>query len=289
MKRFASSVQFIFVTLSLAGLFSCSNDNKPVNGNVVDSVHDTITGIDVNDSTKIRFKKLVSAMPVPFDMLKKFSGAHLPFKGELLNNPENAPLYNTAGIQSLNLGIYGADLAYMISQDKMGDGAPFLKSIRRLSDQVVVPSAFDASTLKRFDTNQDQKDSLQNLMHASYKRIDSTLQGNDRLALATLVLTGGWMESIYLTTQHIGEEKQNEKNKVLFDMLAVQQPYLENITELLGSFPNDSLCKNLHADFVDMKKTFPSGPNIAPDKFSEQLNALREQIAAIRARIIKIK
>jgi hypothetical protein len=277
---------FIFLLIG-TGSSSCGGDKT--DAVTYDTLRDTITGVDINDSTKFRFKKLVAAMPVPFDMLKQFSGAHLPFKGELLNDPDNAGSYNSASVQSLNLGIFGADLAYMLSQDKLGDAAPYLKAVRRLSDAVVVPSAFDANTMRRYDVNQDQKDSLQGLIRTSYKQIDSTLQGNDRLALATLVLTGGWIESIYLTTQHIGNEQQNVKNKVLFDMLAAQQPYLQNITDLLGSFPNDSLCKNLHTDFEKLKNVFPKGPNVPSKEFSEQLNNLRENVAVIRNRIIRIQ
>ncbi len=228
-------------------------------------------------------------MPVPFDMLKKFSDAHLPFKGEILNNPANATSYNSNGIQSLNLGIYGADLAYLISQNKLSESAPYLKSIRRLSDAVVVPSAFDVNMLKRFDSNQNQKDSMQNLMRASYSIIDSSLQGNDRFPLASLVLTGGWLEGIYITTKHIGGEQQNEKNKVLFDLLSTQQPYIENLTSLLGYFPNDSICKGLHEDFLILKKTFPNGSNIPPAEFSTELISLSNKVAEMRNRIIQVK
>jgi hypothetical protein len=228
-------------------------------------------------------------MPVPLDMLRQFSGAHLPFKGELLHNPENAVKYNSASTQSFMLGIYGADLAYMISQDKLGDAAPYLKSIRRLSDAVVIPSAFDLNVLGRYEQNQNMKDSMQRLMRSSFKQIDSTLQGNDRLAQATLVLTGGWLESVYLTTQHIGDELQNDKNKVLFDMIAVQQPYLENITELLKSFPDDSLCKQLHADFEKLKSSFPKGPGTPGKDFFAEIKVLRDNVAAIRNRYVSIQ
>ncbi len=288
MKRNRSLFLLVPLSMMVIGNFSCSSEKGPdTNGN--DSTHDTITVVDGTDSIKIRFKQLVSAMPVPFDMLKKFSGAHLPFRGEILNIPERAVSYNGAGYQAMNLGIYGADLAYMISQDKLAESAPYLKSIRRLSDAIVVPTAFDLKLLKRYDANLDQKDSLQSLMQTSYKRIDSTLQGNDRLALATLVLTGGWLESMYLTTQHINGEQQNEKNKVLFDMLAVQQPYAENITGLLGSFPNDSICKNLHADFLILKKALPNGPNVSPEEFSAEIKSLGDKVAVVRNRIIQIK
>lgn len=282
MKNFFSLLPLLVLLFFAGASQSCGNDKD---GNTVyDTLHDTITGVEISDSVKYRFKKLVSAMPVPFDILKQFSGAHLPFKGELLNNPESAPSYNGSSIQSLNLGIYGADLAYMISQDKLGDAAPYLKAIRRLSDEVVVPSAFDEKILNRYDSNRDRKDSMQRLVRTSYRRIDSTLQDNDRLALATLVLAGGWIESIYLTTQHIGDEQQNEKNKVLFDMLAVQRPYLDNLSDLSGSFLKDSLCKKLHSDFESLKKVFPKGPDIPSKEFAAELKKLREDVAVIRNR-----
>lgn len=285
--RHLSPLLLAILSLMIIGN-SCSNDKS--SGNPTgDSTNDTITVGSANDTIKIRFKKLASAMPIPFEMLKKFSSAHLPFKGELLNVPENAVSYNSSGMQAMNLGIYGADLAYMISQNKLGESAPFLKSIRRLSDAIVVPTAFDLKIMKRYDNNLDQKDSMQSLMKTSYARIDSTLQGNDRLTLATLVLAGGWLEGIYLTTQHIGDEKQNEKNKVLFDMLAVQQPYVTDISELLGSFPNDSICKNLHTDFLELKKVFPNGPDVSPTEYAAELKALGEKVAEVRNRIIKIK
>ncbi|MEO5642233.1 MAG: hypothetical protein ABIQ40_05150 [Bacteroidia bacterium] len=284
MKRILLFPAFLFVFA--AGLFSCGGEKQePV---PYDTLHDTIIGADISDSLKMRFRNLVSTTPVPFDMLKQFSGAHLPFNAALPNDPKNATDYNGVSKQSFVLGIYGADLAYMISQDKLADAAPYLKAIRRLSDAVVVPSAFDVNMLKRYESNQNSKDSMQALVRTSYKQIDSSLQGNDRLALAALVLTGGWLESIYLTTQHIGDEPQNEKNKVLFDMIAVQQPYLQNITELLGSFPNDGLCKNLHADFEKMKDDFPKGPDVPGKEFFAELKLLRENIAVIRNKYVNI-
>ena len=274
--------------LALIGFFSSCSGDKPIDSVRTDSTHDTMSAQPVNDSLRNKFKKLVSAMPVPFDMLQQFSGAHLPFKGELLNKPERVSSYNQADQQSLNLGIYGADLAYMISQNKLGESAPYLKCVHQLSDLIVVPTAFDIKMMQRWDANQDQQDSLGTLLERSYKKIDSTLQGNDRLILATLVITGGWTEGIYLTTQHIGDEKQNEKNKVLFDMLSMQHQDVQNISDLLGSFPQDKTCSELHGDFEKLKTLFP-GPNVSADEFSVQLKDLRESIAEIRNHLISVQ
>ncbi|CAN5260094.1 hypothetical protein BH09BAC5_BH09BAC5_29560 [soil metagenome] len=287
MKRLFFHISLIAIPIFLISITSCNNTKTDTTNS--DSIHDTITDAHPNDTLRTKFKKLVAAMPVPFEMLKKFSGAKLPCKPELLNNPDHASSYNSASLQSLNLGIYGADLAYLISQDKLGDGAPYLKAIRRLSDAVVIPSAFNPNMLSRYENNQDKKDSMQGLIQTSYKQIDSSLQGNDRLALAALVLTGGWLESIYLTTQHIGEESQNEKNKVLFDMLASQQPYLENITELLGSFPEDNLCKSLFTEFQSLKTDFPKGADISSKEFALKLAKLRIDVASFRNHYVSIQ
>lgn len=288
MNRISSILSMGFLALLVALISSCSND-KPIDNSHTDSLPDSITSLDVNDSMKLKFKQLVAAMPLPFEMLKKFSGAHLSFKGDILNPPTNVTSYNSADEMSFNLGVYGADLAYMISQNKLGESAPYLKSIHRLSDAIVIPTVFNADLMQRFDANQNKKDSMQMLVNNSFRKIDSTLQGNERLILATMVITGGWLEGIYIITQHIGTDKQNEKNKVLFDMLGEQQPYLSNITELLGSFPEDSTCKSLHADFEILKTLFPKGNDIPSDQFSTQINDLRIKIAEIRNRMVSIQ
>lgn len=285
MKRIA--LPFVFSALLLGGISSCAGD-KPTDSGHGDSLRDTITSfVPGNDSLRARFRKLVTSMPVPFEILNRFSGAKLPFMPQLPNQPDNASQYADAQSQALNLGIYGADLAYMISQDKLAESGPYLRSIRRLSDAVVIPSAFDEGILNRYESNKERKDSLQLLVNTSYRRIDSTLQGNDRLLLASLVIYGGWLESIYLTTQHIGDTPQNEKNKVLYDMLAMQKPYISNITELLASFPDDSLCSQLSRDMTGVKETFPTN-DLSPTEFSARLSKLRERIAAIRNRLVHI-
>lgn len=285
MKKYFSPI--LLTALLLTGAWSCSGDKPEGNGG--DTLQpDSLGGLSgISDSTRMKFVKLVNALPVPFDILERFSGAHLPYRVDLANKPENAALYPDAESEALNLGIYGADLAYMISQDKLPEAGAYLKSVRRLSDAVVVPSAFDESILSRYESNKMQKDSMQLLVNTSYQRIDSTLQGNDRLALATLIIYGGWIESLYLTTQHIGDEKQTEKNKVLFDMLAMQEPHLENIIALLNTFPQDSSCSWLYRETSGLRSTFPQS-SMPPDQFAEKLRGLRDKVSAIRNKLVQV-
>jgi hypothetical protein len=283
MKRF--TLLSLIASMLVFANYSCGD--KP--GDVrTDSLTDSMPDFSgLSDSAKTRFKKIMSALPVPFDIMKQFSGAKLPYKGNLLSNPDNAGQYSETRAQALNLGIYGADMAYNISQDKLSESGPYLGSVRRLSDAIVIPSAFDASVLSRYDVNKNLKDSMQILMSNSYKRIDSTLQSSDRLMQATLVIYGGWLESMYITTQHIGDEPQTDKNKVLYDMLAAQQPYIATISDLLVSFPNDSTCAWLYRETEKMAAVFPTG-DLTAGKFSERLKLLRDMIAEVRNKLIRV-
>jgi hypothetical protein len=276
----------ILLSCMIGLLMACAGDKTGIDG-----LQDTGSGtsIDTNratDSVRLNFRKLVKALPVPFDILEKFSGANLPYRENMTNAPNSASNYPDARSQAINLGIYGADLAYMISQDKLAESAPYLKAIRKLSDALVGPSAFDQGFLDRYANNQDQKDSLQSLVNTSYDRIDQTLQDNERFELASLVIYGGWLESVYITTQHIGDQSQNEKNKVLFDMLAMQEPCLKNMTELLATFPNDSTCARLHRETIALEAVFPTG-NLSPTQFKERLIKLRDAVAVLRNKIVQ--
>jgi hypothetical protein len=278
---------YIFLLFFSLAIWACSG-NKPDTGSTNDSVSSLMPDTTkMSDSVRLRFRNLVKALPVPYEIIKKFSGSGLAFRQDLLSNPANSAMFADGKMQAFNLGVYGVDMAYMISQDKLADAAPYLKSIRKLSDAVVVPTAFDAGLVGRYEQNKTNKDSMHILINASYKRIDSTLQDNERFELATLVIYGGWIESIYITTQHIGEDKQNDKNKVLFDILSIQQPSTDNIIELLSSFPKDSTCAMLLRETKIVKESFPNS-TMSPEEFAAKLKQLRETTAAIRNKLISI-
>ena len=284
MKYIVNHYKFVLGLLLASLIYSCENSNKST---VIEN--DTITETSIIDSTRIRFRNLISKMPIPFESLKSFSAAKTRFNANLLNNPKNSEAYNSNRIQALNLGIYGADLAYLIAQDKLNEAEPFLKSIRRLSDAIVVPTAFNGAVIDRYEANINKKDSLQHLVQQSFQKIDNTLQENDRIEQASLVLAGGWIESVYLTVQSIEKSDPNQKKQVLIDILALQRSYLNNITELIGSFQDDSVSVKLYSDLLIIKKIFPKKIGANKKKIIPDFQILQQQITITRNRIIKIK
>jgi hypothetical protein len=250
-----------------------------------DSVKENPLMQNLSDSEREELRKLLAAVPIPFEIMNKVSGAGLPYRKELLNPETNVSRYNTAEGQALNIGVYGSDMAYMIAFERLGESGAYLKSVRELTDAVVIPTVFDEASMKRYQVSSDQHDSVQNMMYNSYTRIDSTLQSNERFGLAVLVVTGGWIESLYLTTQQLNGEAKNDTNQLLYQMLGEQQKHTDDIISMLAMFPDDSLFVELHEGVSAYKKLSSPATEYTPD----ELAAATTQLAALRAKLISIE
>lgn len=275
--RFPLIVWIIITSLGA----SCGSDETDQR---LDSISnsDTVVHNAMNDSVRERIKQFVSTIPVPFDILNKLSNSKLVFNADILSNASQAAQITDPNLQALNLGIYGADMALLITQSRLADSGPYLKSVRTLADAIVVPNAFDETTMKRFDANRNNQDSLQKLVFSSYMRVDTTLISNDRLALASLVLSGGWLESLYLTATMIDSTEKDDKNATLYEIMEEQRLHMEQLTGLLLLFPNDSTCSQLARDMNALAVIYPKGESLSP----LQVSRIARETAITRQRFI---
>ncbi len=270
----------IWVVITLLGA-SCSSGEPDQR---LDSISgsDTVMHNTMNDSVRERIKQFVSTIPVPFDILNKLSNSKLVFNADILSNTAQAGQITDPNLQALNLGIYGADMALLITQSRLADSGPYLKSVRILADAIVVPNAFDETTMKRFDNNRNNQDSLQKLVFSSYMRVDTTLISNDRLALASLVLSGGWLESLYLTATMIDSTEKDDKNATLYEIMEEQRLHMEQLSGLLQLFPDDSTCSQLARDMNALAVIYPKGESLSP----LQVSRIARETAITRKRFI---
>lgn len=264
-------------------LSSCGD--KPTEIVKNDSARENPLMKNLTDKEQDELRKIISSVPIPFEILNKVSESGLPYKKEMLNPDAKVSSYNTAEGQAINIGVFGADMAYIIAFERLGESGPYLKSIRKLADAVVIPTVFNDNTMAKFQANANQQDSMQRMMSLSYTKIDSTLQSNERFGLAALVVAGGWIESLYLTTQQLNNSAKSDSTKLLYDMLDEQQKHTDDIVSMLGMFPDDSLFRKLHDDIADYKKM--SSP--AAEYTTEDLGKVTAQLAAIRAELVDIE
>lgn len=279
-------VRIVGISTFLLAIFQLSAcGDKPTELVKNDSIKENPLMQGLSDIEQEELRKIIASIPIPFAIINKVSGSGLPYKKELLNPDSNVPNYNTAEGQAVNIGVYGADMAYIIAFERLGESGPYLKSVRQLADAVVIPTIFDEKSLQKYQAQSNKQDSLQKLMYKSYTKIDSTLQSNERFGLAALVVMGGWIESLYLTTQQLNNEPKSDKNSLLYDMLDEQQMHTDNVVSMLSMFPNDSLFLDLHAQISELKKLSSPAKEYTP----EELAKVTAQLAAIRTKLVSIE
>lgn len=179
---------------------------------------------------------ILQAIPQPLEisMLLKESGKK--YNAAYLNSPDFTTKYNTNFKRSLNLGIYGTDLGYTNIYEQNQDGVKYMAAIKEMADGLNIGRFFDIETIGRLATNSKNLDSLLLITTQNFNSINHYLQTQNRSNLSVLLLIGGWLEALHITSE-VAVASPN--NKQLKETVGEQKIILEQILLLL-SFYKDS-------------------------------------------------
>ncbi len=159
-------------------------------------------------------------LPSPVQMAMSIFNSKAPYNGELLNPATKADGYSNTFSQAINLGIYQADLGYLIANHQTQGALDYFGAVKKLGDKMGIFGAFEDTMMERAEKNLDSRDSLFAIVSDAFQNADIYLNENAMMASADLILAGGWLESTYLATQilkthdsgplrkRIGDDKQ---------------------------------------------------------------------------------
>jgi hypothetical protein len=106
-------------------------------------------------------------------------------------------------------------------------------TIRDISNKLGIPEKYLTEPLKKIGSDMSDPDSVMTLVNKSYSDIESHLRLEGRESTAGLMLMGGWIEALYITT-HLLYNPENP-DSIVVEKIA-QQKY--TITSLLGFMKN---------------------------------------------------
>jgi len=274
----------------------CNNDGgkKP----------DDVTTVDTTPTSGIiNISGEIFSIPSPIQTALLIKGSGAGYNKGVLNDAHKSSQYSTNFSKALNLGIYGADLGYVTIYDQSQDAIAYLNSAKKLSDGLGVSAAFDAQTINRFTKNLGNQDSMLVLVGVAYRSSDAYLKTNDRNDVSGLVLAGGWVESLYFTTD-IYKTKPKDDVKL---RIAEQKLSLQSLIKLLTPYYSQpeytKFIDNLYDlstiyDGVEFKYTFVKPTTDVEKKITtinsktdvkispEQIESITQKIKAIRTAIV---
>lgn len=246
----------IILTFSLPlFLTSCGGDTIDVESNPI--AVDEITKIDeavINSELALNsvIGGKIFSIPSPVQMsllLKKEVGM---FNSEMTSDPSVISKYSTTHKKALNMGVYGADLGYATIFENSTVAVSYLAAIEKLADDLSISGAFDEVLINRFIENGNNQDSMLVIMSDGYRDGDKFLKDNKQHDVATLILTGGWIESLFFATTSYGFETNQE----IANRIGEQKSALLNIIELLELYNTEQYYTELIDKLKSLKIDF---------------------------------
>ena len=235
-------------------LLAACNGNKPKNDNPVnqlDKPDSTTTPL----STKLdpqRVKETLESIPSPLEISVLLKQSQIRFNKSYLNSDQNASKYNTNVKQAANLGIYSTDLGYCNIYNQQQEVLKYLDAVKEMADGLNIGQFFDMTTIRRLATQRNTLDSLLVTTQQNFEKINEHLQAKDRSNLSILMLTGGWLESLYLTCEAV----KTSNDKALRNRIGQQQKVIEGLLYVLGGYENDPFIKDIATDMRKLQKHY---------------------------------
>jgi hypothetical protein len=273
---------------------SCNNETKNT---------DDLPPVDSTQNFLQNVGGEIFSIPSPIQSAIFIKRSGNPYEKSLLNATSKSASYSTRFSMAMNLGVYGADLAYVTMYDQTQDAIAYLNAAKKISNELDITNAFPNSTLERFSKNLGNKDTMLVLVGIAFRSCDTYLKNNDQNDISGLILAGGWLESLHFATNayktkpseetknRIAEQKSSLKSLVaLLNQFYSQQEYTEFIDNLRDL---ESVYDGVEFNYVYEKPTTDAAKKVTTInsktevKISkEQIDAISEKVKAIRSQII---
>ena len=226
MKHLCCYLFFLTGVLGIFLLNSCSMCSNPKNEkNVVVGAN-----MEEPDMESIYLKmgeKVIFALPTPIEATMLIKNWGVPSL-ELLNDPANASNYLTTVKQAINLGIYITDMTTAGIYQQTQTVLRYKEAMQLLAEALGLQSIINLSSIHQLEENIENRDEMLQIIANIYSFCAEFLSEDDRNFYALAMLSGGWVEGMYIAVSMIDENlSSNDErmkqiildNKLTFDIL----------------------------------------------------------------------
>ncbi|MCF6241601.1 MAG: hypothetical protein L3J74_09680 [Bacteroidales bacterium] len=286
------------IVLLTVSITSCNQNGKSDDEDIFDDNDDIGFITEVESQTYY-------LIPSPEGLFSFIRDGDLKYVKDVLNPTENMDKYIDTRSKELNFGIYSADLAYVASFNKYQESVDYLNTVRTLSDEIGISAVFDENLIGRIDNIIDDQDSLLKVTSDSYFSIVRYLESSNRTKTLALIVTGGWIESIFVVTNLIDNF---DPNSDAVQLLADQKLVIENLMSYLDQNKSDDNIQRTINDLKNLQKIYKElkteekvsstqqentdgkivvGGNAKIVMTKEQFEKLKQEVAKVRNKITK--
>jgi hypothetical protein len=206
------------------------------------------------------------------------------YNGSLPNNPSKSSSYTTTARKCVAMGIYGADLNYITVYEQLEIARSYVDDLSDLATDLGIESAFDQELFNKIVSTEDSLSLIakSNMVSKAFRQAEDKMYNEERALYATLMVAGGWAESVYLTSNLILDNNISQTSISDFWLL-INNYY--SIVKMLDVFKGDPDAKMMLNELKGMEKSvllITDKPKIT----IEGVEAVRKDITKLRKSLI---
>jgi len=255
----------------------------------------------VSTSGTIKFEGEIISVPSPIQVATLIQKNNIPFKQELVNSVQNKTKYLNETKKALNLGIYGADLAYISNYNLGQINNDYFDLMAGISADLSILENIDKKMVNKLNCNLNNRDSILSLSSEFFRMADRYLKSNERTHLSNYILIGGWVESLHLASDgslnndelrgRLGEQKysaesiKNLANRMEDPAFATIKPALIQLCDMLSQLESTYTYRKPINDQREKITFILSQSSVILS--NEELSQISEQIKIVRNAIIE--
>lgn len=202
--------------------------------------------------------KMIQSFPSPVEVSSIIKKAGLKYNEKLLNAADNKTKYKGDFKRALNLGIYSTDLGYINIYQNNQNAFSYLSAVKTMADGLKLGKHIDLGAITTLAL-ENNLNALLAETSGTFEKMNSDLWEQKKANLSALILTGGWLETLYLTCA-VARKKPNAAKafeiKELNEQIAQQKIILDQLLDILKKYSNGDETKKLIGELKDLRKLF---------------------------------
>jgi len=250
-KKHLSLTAVASVCIGSLALVACGGNTPPAaNKAPLESGASEITNKDEFFKDREQaLKQIFFSIPAPIEMADMIKDAGFNFDKAMLNSVDKVAKYVDEENRAINLGIYAADLSYSTVFEQKQESVNYLAATKTLSSALGIDGAIDEKFMERVQKNQNNKDSLLSYVTLSYQNVNAYLKEGKRTDVSALIVSGAWVESLYLSTQYAGKNGDNTMKQ----RVAEQTYSLDQLVSYLNLFATSNRINGMKEDLTRLQ------------------------------------
>jgi len=134
----------------------------------------------------------------------------------------------------------------------------------------------------RMDVNKENRDSTLEIIAGSFKKADQLLKENNRPGTSSLILSGAWVEGIYISC----EIAKTITTESIIKTILTQEESLKHLITLLEASNLDEGGKMILDDLKNLQQSFATA-NQSTDRSLGCIKDIATKISALRKKIVE--